>query len=452
MRRLSLVGAATGLLASLLACPDEPIFQIPAPDDQIDIFNQKGAAQVDILWVIDNSESMLAEQEKVSSRFADFFTQLLTSQVNYHIGVITTDPANAGVLRAYNGPEVAGCGADCRFLTPDVGCTNPGVITAGLNDTEVDQKLLDECQAQLVFRKLISAGIDGSAFEEGFTQAAIALGVNDIDPATGAPLNNPPAENAGFLRPEATLYIIFVSDEDEGAKADGAPVRYYQRLFESLKGAGNERKVSVSAIVGWPLEDGAVPLSDVCPILETTFDNNPSTDDARAAEVRDAMTQRTGCVDQAGTGQAGDQAETGSRYVELACRTGGVVTNMCEADYSTSLDALGANAAGLLRKFPLSRAEDIEAGNDGILFTDDDDNLDCDEDGAQDGVDDGPLCVYGLDIGESGEPHLIPRNATNGWTWEESTNAVRFNGAFIPAPGSTLEIRYKVKPGTGAAQ
>ena len=46
---------------------------------------------------------------------------------------------------------------------------------------------------------------------------------------------------------------MFVSDEDEGAKADGVPVDYYRRLFEGLKGTGNENKVSVAAITGYPL-------------------------------------------------------------------------------------------------------------------------------------------------------------------------------------------------------
>lgn len=438
--------------AALTACEDDGLVAIQAPDDQIDTFDQNAASKVDILWVVDNSESMLAEQEKVSTRFADFFSQLLISEVDYQIGVVTTDPDQNGVLRAYDGPEVPGCNG-CRFVTTEVGCSNPGVNVVGLEPAEAQARLLSECQSQLVFRRLISAGIDGSPFEEGFVQAAKALGAHDVDPDTGLPRGNAPPENEGFLRPDASLYIIFVSDEDEGAKADGSPVRYYQRLFENLKGPGNENKVSVSAITGWPTDEETINLSEVCPILSTTFDNNTGTDDPRASEIRSVLQNRSGCVDESGGGTGSDFAETGSRYIELACRTGGVVSNMCEADYSTALDTLGANAAGLLRKFPLSKPENILTGTDCELFTDDDKSagwLDCDGDDDTEGPLDGPICVEARSI-DAPDVELVPRDNVSGWTYETSTNSIRFNGSFVPAPGSTVTIRYKLVPAGGGS-
>gem|GEM_PF-668647 len=452
-RQMAVVLAAVSALIAA-ACEDGELQAIPPPEDQIDIFEQNAASRVDILWVVDNSESMLAEQAKVSSRFTQFFNQLLTSQVDYHLGVVTTDPISQGVLRVYTGETVPGC-ENCRYLTKDVGCANPGVVTAGLNEAEIEDRLMTECQAQLVFRKLISAGIDGSSFEEGFTQAARALGVHDIDPNTGAPMRNPPEANAGFLRADASLYIIFVSDEDEGGKQDGSPVRYYQRLFEGVKGAGNENKVSVSAITGWPLdEDVPVNAAGVCPILSTTFDANSANNDPLAADVLEELNTRRGCVDQsADLNEANAFAETGSRYIELACRTGGVVTNMCEADYSTALEDLGANAAGLLRKFPLSAPESFLVGAECILFDDDvqerGNALDCDEDGLNDGDADEVICVYATNLGTE-EQVLVPYDAVNGWTWEGSSFSVRFNGNFVPAPGTPVEVRYKqIAPSTG---
>ncbi|MCP4503789.1 MAG: hypothetical protein GY822_28010 [Deltaproteobacteria bacterium] len=435
-------------------CEDDGLQPIPPLDDQIDLFSQNVASRVDILWVVDNSESMLAEQAKVSSRFTQFFNQLLTSQVDYHLGVITTDPISNGVLRTYIGDAVPGCDS-CRFLTKDVQCSNPGVVTVGLSDAEIDAALFSECQAQLVFRKLISAGVDGASFEEGFVQAARALGVHDIDPLTGAPLRNPPEGNVGFLREDASLYIIFVSDEDEGAKQDGSPVRYYERLFEGVKGAGNENKVSVSAITGWPLEeDVPVNAAGVCGVLSTTFDANSADNDPLAPAVIELLTSRSGCVDQsAGINDSNTFAETGSRYIELACRTGGVVTNMCEADYSSALEDLGANAAGLLRKFPLSKADYFLVGSYCFLFDEDveetNNKLDCDDDGAKDGALDSVICVYATNLGTA-EQVLVPHDAITGWTWEGSTNSVRFNGNFVPAPGSDVELRYKLMPESGS--
>lgn len=426
-------------------CETEVLNTEPPQLEQQDVFDQKQAAQVDILWVVDNSESMLAEQAKVAERFNQFFNQLITSQVDYHIGVVTTDPAEGGVLRPYVGPTVAGCNG-CRFITSEVSCDDPAVDVSGLSDAQAEDRLLDECQAQLVFRRLISVGADGSASEQAFEQAAEALGVRDVDVATGLPLGNVPAENADFMRPSAALYIVFVSDEEEGDKRDGSPIRYYQRLFEGLKGAGNENKVAVAAITGYPDNDALPPIDDVCGILSTTFDSNVANDDARAATVKEAfVTFEEGCVDEEGDDGAAN-AETGGRFIELACRTGGVVANMCKADYTTALNALGADAAGLLRKFVLSKSAELERGEDGIIFTDDDFLLDCDEDDATSGDLDGPICVTARCLGED-QARLIPRDDVEGWRYEDSTSSVRFDGGCLPAPNSSVTVRYVLSRG-----
>jgi hypothetical protein len=429
-------------------CGLEVIDTLPEPIDQVDVFEQKQAAKVDVLWMVDNSGSMAAEQNKVAERFNEFFNQLIRSAVDYHIGVVTSDPAEGGVLRPYTGPNVDGC-TNCRFITTDVACADPEVDTSALTTEQaIEDALSEACPAQLVFRKLVRVGTEGSAFEEGFPQVAQALGAKDIDPVTGVPLNNPPEENAGFIRGDAALYIVFVSDEDEGAKRDGTPVRYYQRLLEGLKGAGNENKVAVAAITGFPTDDSDLPpMAELCGILETTFDSNLANDDARAAGLLEALrTFENGCIDEEDVDNDTSFAETGGRYIELACRTGGVVANMCEADYTTALDALGANAAGLLRKFTLSHSVlEIEWGDDCIADTEDDITIDCDDDGNTNGELDGPLCVTAANLSEA-EPHLVPRNVNSGWELEPSTNSVRFDGSFLPKPGTQVQIRYLLRP------
>ena len=429
--------AVVAALFLTTGCEEEVLRELKRPEDQTDIFDQKSAAEVDILWVIDNSDSMAAEQDKVSNGFTGFFNQLLTSQVDYNIGVITTDPNEGGVLRTYDGPNVAGC-EGCNFLTKDVTCANSDVATTGLTEAQIEAELLTQCPAQLVFRNLIRAGIGGTPFEEGFTQAASAVGLEPVDPNTGFPGGSIPTENAGFLRDQASLYLIFVSDEDEGAKADGAPLGYYKRLFESLKGAGNENKVSISAITGWS-EDTTVAIDQVCEILK---------DDTHAqqTEVKEILQSRDGCIDQASTtGGANARAETGSRYIELTCETGGVLANMCEQDYSVALKDLGANAAGLLRKFIISRPNDLDLGADCTFGTEDDQPLaiDCDGNGSYVDAVDGVICVTAQTIGGE-ESMLVPQDATNGWEWEAATYSVRFGGSFIPAPGTKVEITYKV--------
>lgn len=458
MARILTIGVQVALLAATAACDDcgaDPIVKVPEPGVQPDVFTQKGAAQVDILWMIDNSGSMAAEQEKVAERFGEFFNQLIISGVDYHIGVITSDPDDNGVLRQYVGPTVAAC-PGCRFISKDVPCPNPAVDISGLSsEADIENALLDACPAQLVFRKLIKVGTSGSAFEEGFTTASTAVGARTIDPGTGFPDGIVPPENAGFIRTEASLYVVFVSDEEEGAKSDGTPVRYYQRLFEGLKLAGNENNVAVAAITGYPTgQNGSptppAPIDEVCGILETTFDNNPGNDDPRAVAVKEALRdfRQNGCLDV--DAQPGDDnafAEVGGRYIELACRTGGVVANMCEADYSTALDALGANAAGLLRKFTISEPTRIASGTDCVMFgaAEDEANIDCDGDGQFDGPNDAPMCVTAQCVGDA-EPRLLTRGVE--WVWEQTTSSVRFSGRCVPAPNTEVIVTYGLRVAT----
>lgn len=445
MRHLPLL-IALAFVAGCDRCPLDPPVVIPEGIETVDVFTQRGAARVDILWMVDNSSSMSSEQDKVAGRFHEFFAQLVASGVDYHIGVVTSDPTEEGALRAYDGPAVTGCNG-CRFVTNEVPCTNSDAAIDGLDDAAVEALLLDECPAQLVFRDLIRVGIDGSSFEEGFTQVAAALGADVVDPETGFPLGDVPPENEGFLRDDAALYVVFVSDEDEGDGADGVDVRYYQRLFEGLKGTGNENNVALAAITGYPIDAALPSASDVCDVLSTTFDSALTNDDPRAAGLLEALRDdEDGCRDrEAAPDDPNGGAKTGGRYIELACRTGGVVANMCEADYTAALDALGANAAGLARKFVLSHGlEEIQWGDDCVPDTGDDVFLDCDDDGTFDGPLDAPLCVTATDLDED-EAHLVPRSDVDGWTLEPS-GAIRFVGGFLPKPGTEILVRYAVRP------
>ncbi len=431
MRAASLAAALAVAAAGSCQCPGP--FTPIAPSERIDTFTQKDAARVDVLWVVDNSGSMQAEQQKLAERFADFFRALVVSHVDYHIGVVSSDAREGGVLRAYAGAPVRGCDG-CRFLTNAVPCANPSSTTS------------DGCAAAGVFADLVQTGTGGSPVEELFAQAAAALG---IDPSNPGAAPAPSAENAGFVRDDASLYIVFVTDEDD---RDSSEVGFTQRLFEGLKGAGNENKVTVAGIVGFP-EDAPAPIGDVCAVLDTTFDADPGDDDPRAAPLLEAL-RATGpvCRDrQAADGAPNSDAQNGARILELACRTGGVVADICSADYGAALDALGADAAGLLRTFsPSVPVAQIQWGADCTPGTGDDVNLDCDDDGRFDGPLDGPLCVTaaglplahpGADCAPTGEPELVPRSQSCGWQLEPD-GAIRFPGAFVPRPGSEVDIRY----------
>mgnify|MGYP006146346057 CR=1 FL=1 len=71
--------------------------------EDIEVPTDKAA---DILIVVDNSGSMASEQDKVAARFHEFFAQLLVSGVDFHIGVVTSDPTEEGALLARDPDDV----------------------------------------------------------------------------------------------------------------------------------------------------------------------------------------------------------------------------------------------------------------------------------------------------------------------------------------------------------
>ena len=420
------------LLAFTIGCGEEETLRRAGEEEYRETFVQEAEPKLDVLWVIDNSVSMRAEQDKVAAEASAFFQRLLGEAVDYHVGVITSDPNEGGVLRR-SGRSVEGCDR-CRFIGRSVPCSDP-------NDAST-------CPALDVFREMVLVGTEGSVLERPFEQVANAVGLTVLDresqtpmldPETGRPLLRAPDENQGFLRDDANLMVLFVSDEDEGLKQVGPPVRYYERLLTLLK-RGTEARVLVGAIMGWPIEgqfDSQLPLiEEACSFIRPAWEGG-----SEEGAVRAALQDPGGCVDVRSPNAEDAFAEVGRRYAELSCRMGGVVTNICNPDYRDALQVLSNSAVRLGKEFVLRFASELDRGEDCRMFTGDEEALDCDEDGSVDGELDGPICVL---ASSGGEPGLVPRSESNGWTFDDDAAIVRFPGDFEPAPGSGVEVRYKL--------
>lgn len=431
MKRAAII---TSLL--LAACTDDGPTLVQSTV-QSDLFTQRDEPVLDVLWVIDDSPSMAAEQEKIVAESAAFFAGLQARRVDYHIGVVTTDPASGGVLEAHGGAAVPGCDG-CRYISRAVPCADPAA----------------DCPASDVFEGLVRVGVAGSPSERGLETAAAALGLTVVDGSTGLPVIDPlsgrpvrevPPDNRGFLREEADLVLVLVSDEDEGLKEAGVPVRYYQRLFSLLK-ARSDQRVLLSAITGWPVEgqgfEGIVPAEAICGQLGALADLDRTNDDG-ALEILRGYRGKP-CVDEVEPDAEYARAEPGLRYVELACAMGGQVASICARDYRASLARLTESALQLGRSFVLRQGNRVDRGADCQLFTDDDPRADCDGDGNTEGDADGPICVRAVADGSDGTPVLVPRDAAAGWRFDEAGVAVSFDGSFVPAPETDVEISYRV--------
>ena len=151
---------------------------------------------VDVLLIIDNSCSMAEEQAALATAAAEIIDAYQSRTIDFHIGVVTTDMYNnneSGKLRATAG---------YRWVDP----STPDLYGNAAN--------------------LIVAGTIGASDETGRDAAYYAL----------TTLSLPGAPNDGFLRPDAHLDIIALSDEEDHSNA--VPLATYISWMTTLKTGG----------------------------------------------------------------------------------------------------------------------------------------------------------------------------------------------------------------------
>jgi hypothetical protein len=252
-----------------------------------DTFVQASQAKVDVLFVVDNSGSMMEEQQNLGRNFAAFLQAAQMQAVDYQIGVTTTgiDPSPGGWSICPGGAD----GGEAGRLFP-ADNSAPRIITPATPN------------ASAVFANNVNVGWCHWN-EQGLDAAYRALStplVNHGDDPRTAMAND---GNLGFLRPDAKLAIVFLSDEEDYSTQQ---VSFYETFFKSLKG-NDPSQLSISAIVG-PSSLASCPTA----------------------------------------------SSSGNRYIALANATGGVVESICTQDWATSLDNLGSTAFGPRRKFMLA--------------------------------------------------------------------------------------------------
>ncbi|MFM2153242.1 MAG: hypothetical protein RL199_1677 [Pseudomonadota bacterium] len=241
-----------------------------------EVFAQADNAKADILFVVDDSGSMAEWQEKLADNFAAFMTFAQQQGIDYRIAVTTTGTF-AGCSPE---PFLGGEEANGRFAPWSV--DSPTRI--------VDTSMTDSF---VTFASNVAVGTDGCPTEMGLEGAYLALSDPNIN-----------AFNAGFLRNDASLAVIIVSDApDQSPRA----VDFYVDFFQNLKGARGSNMVSVSAIA-WD---------------ETTCGAESSDDQSTPV------------------------------YREVARRTGGIFALLC-SDWNYSLQQLGQSAFGKKSRFFLT--------------------------------------------------------------------------------------------------
>jgi hypothetical protein len=369
-------------------------------------------AALDVLFVIDNSGSMASEQLKVAEQLPNL-VRVLTSGDRYpgvpdaelppgaaaqrkfapvtslHLGVVSTNAggldetpgnAQAAILscvgegddgRLQNSTEIAvdgvvagrnefqGYQAGQVVLQPRPECELPGLPRYQRFAVGDGADALAEA-----FRCVAALGVRGCPFEQPLESAWKALapstGTGDLLQFLNGSKGQGDRFNEGFLRAEATLAVVIVSDEEDCSIGDAGkalfsltqeaddqygnlnlrcfenagngelvqPVQRYLDGLKSLKPAHPERLV-FAALVGVP-QDAITSKQTIAQIL--------ARDEMRYAENPNSLGfPRTSCVS-----AMGDEAYPPRRLLQVAegLADRAVIGSICEASYGDVFAAL----------------------------------------------------------------------------------------------------------------
>lgn len=197
----------------------------------------QGCDKMDILFVVDDSGSMQEEQTNLGQNFPKFIDVLNNYQtgtgnpLDYHVGVTTTSLSEAGSPIPLPIPLPT-------TMYPDgalVNSSSCGMTRAWVERTDANPAMTFGCAAKV--------GTDGNSHEQPLDAAQLALTDRVTD-----------GKNAGFMRQDALLAIVILTDEDDQSvdpknqsSTTELPVDQFIQQFDTVKGGHGRWATAVIA-------------------------------------------------------------------------------------------------------------------------------------------------------------------------------------------------------------
>ncbi len=287
-------------LAALGGCLDHPLTQVHLGKHQVSDFDIAidDNRDVDILFVIDNSGSMAEEQARLARNFPTFIAALDKMGADYRIGITTTDVTHPGcktdatpedgdlVMRSCTEAVAAGafqfadidaafaCTDQCN-LTAEQLARKPGAdgeVHPWLESSRGETNLQAGVSMAAAFACYGPQGINGCGFESPLAAMKLA-----IEKARGA-------DGSGFMRDEALLSVVLVTDETD---CSASPA--HGDIFGSNDAFWNDEPQYVTSGVCWRAGvacTGEGPQFEECHAENYSADGEPG-----ASRPEDAVLQ-----------------------------------------------------------------------------------------------------------------------------------------------------------------
>lgn len=264
--------------------------------------------QLDVLLIVDDSNSMAADNQKLANRLQGFVADLTTAGFDWQMCVTVTraQQLTASNPTLYWGASRLWSGLPASEPIPYI--LKP---SAGSNIQTIFQNTI----------QAIGAGWAGTDDERAIKAAWWHLWNGDI---------RYPTEASGCYRAGAGLAVIIISDEDERSVGGDMTQQYYAGEYK-------------------PLESDDLPQTYVNFVKEVFGNSKRFTVNSIIVRPGD-----TACMTQQDA--EGSKSHYGYKYDELVALTGGKVGSICENDYSNNLRYFKENIIRDMASLPLECA------------------------------------------------------------------------------------------------
>ncbi|MGN1071512.1 MAG: hypothetical protein ACI4VB_02150 [Bradymonadia bacterium] len=206
MLALGCMAAASAMLVSGLACNEHEIapFSKSLSAGKIQSTSSGSSRAVDILFVIDDSNSMAEEQKTLNDNFNRFLEQIIAANADFRMAVVSTDVLYGSIFQT-------GLNRDGQYDADKAECeslfANRKFISSSDEDIKNAATVAEKtAQLQKLFRCQSEVGTKGSPVERGLGTMVNAFRNKSI--------------NGEFKRKGSILSIVFVTDENDCSEID----------------------------------------------------------------------------------------------------------------------------------------------------------------------------------------------------------------------------------------
>jgi hypothetical protein len=196
-------------------CSDRSVSEIDPQQGRVEVIHLplQVNLDLDLVFLIDDSPSMADKQANLADNFPRFIEALGAipgGLPNLHLAVVSSDYGTKGAEDAAPGPAVGvglgacqGSGQNARMLLSGVATNGDNFLSDVQDPTDPTRRIRNYNQdLASAFTQMAKIGAGGCGFEQPLEAIKQAL-------QPGRP------DSAGFLRPDAVLGVIIISDEDD---------------------------------------------------------------------------------------------------------------------------------------------------------------------------------------------------------------------------------------------